>query len=80
MANRLRPFVVDRNSCHFLWYSVVASEGLRSVGADGEPPIQERMLYPAHRLPLTGQGPTGLRPFALPLRPVPMPQGLSYVH
>src|SRR5215213_2215317 len=28
-----RPFVVDRNSCHFLWYGVVAGEGLRSVGA-----------------------------------------------
>jgi hypothetical protein len=28
-----RPFVVDRNSCHFLWYGGVAGEGLRSVGA-----------------------------------------------
>src|ERR687894_798573 len=28
-----RPFGVDRNSCHFLWYGVVAGEGLRSVGA-----------------------------------------------
>src|SRR5215216_6915729 len=33
MANRLRPFVVDRNIRHFLWYGVVAGEGLRSVGA-----------------------------------------------
>src|SRR5215212_96980 len=50
-----RPFVVDRNSCHFLWYGVVAGEGLRSVGV--EPPlIQERLLYPAHRSPFTGRG------------------------
>jgi hypothetical protein len=28
-----RPFGVDRNICHFLWYGVVAGEGLRSVGA-----------------------------------------------
>jgi hypothetical protein len=37
MANRLRPFVVDRNIRHFLWYSVVASEGLRSDGVDDLP-------------------------------------------
>jgi hypothetical protein len=49
MANRLRPFVVDRNIRHFLWYGGVAGDGLRSVGADGELPIQERVLYPAHR-------------------------------
>src|SRR5215210_2023592 len=51
----LRPFVVDRNICHFLWYGVVASEGLRSVGADGELPIQERVLYPAPRWPFLGR-------------------------
>jgi hypothetical protein len=33
-----RPFVVDRNICHFLWYSVVASKGLRSDGVDDLPP------------------------------------------
>jgi hypothetical protein len=39
-----------------VWYGVVASEGLRSVGADGELPIQERVLYPARRSPFTGRG------------------------
>ena len=39
-----------------MWYGVVASEGLRSVGADGELPIQERVLYPAPRSPFTGRG------------------------
>src|SRR5215208_3464424 len=52
---RLRPFVLDRNIRHFLWYGGVAGDGLRSVGADGELPIQERMLYPAHRPPFTGR-------------------------
>ena len=33
----------------FVWYGGVAGDGLRSVGADGELPIQERVLYPAHR-------------------------------
>src|SRR5215207_9904193 len=51
-----RPFVVDRNICSFLWYGEGAGEGLRSVGADGELPIQERMLYPAPRSPFTGRG------------------------
>src|SRR5215207_2917292 len=41
---------------HFLWYGEVASEGLRSVGANGELPIQERVLYPAPRSPLAGRG------------------------
>jgi len=31
---RLRPFVVVRNIRHFLWYGVVAGDGLRSVGED----------------------------------------------
>ena len=35
----------------------LAGEGLRSVGADGELPIQERVLYPAPRSPFTGRGP-----------------------
>src|SRR5215211_2974317 len=47
---------MDRNIRHFLWYSGVASEGLRSVGANGELPIQERVLYPAPRSPFTGRG------------------------
>src|SRR5215211_3564629 len=51
-----RPFVIDRNIRHFLWYGGVAGEGLRSVGADGELPIQERVLYPAPRSPFTGRG------------------------
>jgi hypothetical protein len=33
-----QPFVVERNICHFVWYSVVASEGLRSDGVDDLPP------------------------------------------
>jgi hypothetical protein len=32
-----RPFVVDRNICHFMWYSGGASEGLRSVGEEALP-------------------------------------------
>src|SRR5829696_6249733 len=47
-----RPFVVDRNICHFLWYSGVAGEGLRSVGADGELPTKSEcsILPLAHHL------------------------------
>jgi hypothetical protein len=56
LRSMFRPFGVDRNSCHFLWYGVVAGEGLRSVGADGELPIQELLLYPAPRPPFTGRG------------------------
>src|ERR671913_1865368 len=51
-----RLFIVDRNVWHFLWYGGVAGEGLRSVGADGELPIQERLLYPAPRSTFTGRG------------------------
>src|SRR5215212_5576998 len=56
------PLVVDRNICHFLWYGGVASEGLRSVGANGELPIQERVLYPALRSRLSGWGLWGFGP------------------
>jgi hypothetical protein len=49
MANGLRPFVLDRNIRHFLWYGGVAGDGLRSVGEEAPPLIQERVLYPAHR-------------------------------
>jgi hypothetical protein len=34
----------------------LAGEGLRSDGANGELPIQERVLYPAPRSPFTGRG------------------------
>ena len=51
----LVAFAIDRNFCHFLWYGGVAGEGLRSVGAGGELPNQERVLYPAHRPPSTGR-------------------------
>ncbi len=34
---RVRPFVVDRNIRHFLWYGVGAGEGLRSVGEEALP-------------------------------------------
>ena len=54
MANRLRPFVVDRNIRHFVWYGVVAGEGLK-VGW-GNVPIQEHLLYPAPRSILAGRG------------------------
>src|SRR5215212_2575188 len=54
----LRPFVVDRNICNFLWYGGVArgvaGEGLRSVGMPI--PNQERVLYPAPRSTLKGRG------------------------
>jgi hypothetical protein len=58
-ARGVRPFVANRNICHFLWYGGVAGEGLRSVGADGELPIQERVLYPAPRSPFIGPGLSG---------------------
>ena len=60
MATRLRSFGVDRNIRHFLWYGWVAGDGLRSGGADGELPIQERLLYPAHRPPFTGRASFGV--------------------
>ena len=56
LTARLRPFAANRNVCHFLWYGGSAGEGLRSVGADGELPIQEHVLYPAPRPPFTGRG------------------------
>jgi hypothetical protein len=34
----------------------LAGEGLRSVGVLPIDPIQERVLYPAHRSPFTGRG------------------------
>jgi hypothetical protein len=36
-VTRLRPFVLDRNIWHFLWYGVVAGDGLRSVGEEALP-------------------------------------------
>jgi hypothetical protein len=33
----LRPFILDRNIWHFLWYGGVAGEGLRSVGEEALP-------------------------------------------
>jgi hypothetical protein len=36
-SNGLQPFVVDRNIRHFLWYGVVAGDGLRSVGEEALP-------------------------------------------
>jgi hypothetical protein len=44
----LRPFVLDRNICSFLWCGGGAGDGLRSDGRS-PPLIQERVLYPAHR-------------------------------
>jgi hypothetical protein len=49
MANGLRPFGLDRNIRHFLWYGGVAGDGLRSVEEEAPLLIQERVLYPAHR-------------------------------
>jgi hypothetical protein len=37
MANGLRPFVLDRNIRHVLWYGGVAGDGLRSVGEEDPP-------------------------------------------
>jgi len=34
----------------------LAGEGLRSVGVERPPLIQERLLYPAPRSPFTGRG------------------------
>src|SRR5215213_10238836 len=68
-----RPFVIDRNIRHFLWYGGVAGDGLRSVGADGELPIQERVLYPAHRSTFSGRGfraPASIMPRAALVLPI----------
>jgi hypothetical protein len=51
------PFVMDRNIRRFLWYGGFAGEGLRSVGVEPPPLIQEQPLYPAPGSPVTGQGP-----------------------
>jgi hypothetical protein len=56
MANGLRPFALDRNIRHFLWYGGVAGDGLRSVEEEAPLLIQERLLYPAPRSPFTGRG------------------------
>jgi hypothetical protein len=58
----LRPFVLDRNICNFLWYGVVEG-GLRAkvLGRLGWCPSsnQEHVLYPAHRSPFIGPGLSG---------------------
>jgi hypothetical protein len=67
MAIRLRPFVVDRNSCHFLWYGVVAGEGLRSVGANGDPPHPRACALSCPSPVIYGPGLAGAPAFILPL-------------
>src|SRR5215210_4486505 len=58
----LRPFVVNRNICNFLWYGGfargVVGEGLRSVEVTPSP-NQERVLYPARRSPFIEPGLSG---------------------
>jgi hypothetical protein len=63
----LRPFVLDRNICSFLWYGGVAGDGLRSDGRS-PPLIQERVLYPAHRHLRAGAAgvPASIMPLAAP--------------
>src|SRR3712207_6448790 len=46
----------------YLWYGGVAGDGLRSVRGGSPPPIQGRVLYPAHRPPFTGRGSRTLYP------------------
>ena len=48
---------------HFCGVVGLAGVGLRSVGANGELPIQERVLYPAPRSPFIGLG-LGLRAYS----------------
>jgi hypothetical protein len=61
-ATGLRPFVVNRNICNFLWYGGfvrgVVGEGLRSVEVTPSP-NQERVLYPARRSPFIEPGLSG---------------------
>ena len=62
----LRPFVVNRNICNFLWYGGVgAGEGLRSVEVKPSP-NEERVLYPAHRSPFIGPGRSSFGPSFCP--------------
>src|SRR5215213_4934729 len=62
----LRPFVLDRNIRHFLWYGGVAGDGLRSVGEEALPSSKSVCSI----LPIAIYGPGSLghltRPFALP--------------
>ena len=46
---------------------MVANGGLRSDGVNGEDPIQERVLYPAHRSPFYGPVFSRIRPAFLHL-------------
>jgi hypothetical protein len=76
----LRPFVADRNICHFLWYGGVAGDGLRSVGEEAPLLIQERVLYPAHRHlragALRGSGP--YNPFGRAVSVSPIAFGTAF--
>jgi hypothetical protein len=64
MATRLRPFVVDRNIRHFLWYGGVAGDGLRSVGDDGLP--SSKSVCSILPIAICGPGLYGAPAFPLP--------------
>jgi hypothetical protein len=71
----LRPFVVDRNICNFMWYGGVAGEGLRSVGVSPPRLIQELSALSCPSLDIYGpeHRRTPARRFAPARAPNPTP-------
>src|SRR5215208_5100769 len=51
-----RPFVIDRNICHFLSYGGVAGEGLRSVGVEPPSPHPRACALSCPSLDIGGPG------------------------
>jgi hypothetical protein len=60
----LRPFVVDRNIWHFLWYGGDAGDGLRSVGEEALP--SSKSVCSILPIAICGPGLLGLRPLYCP--------------
>jgi hypothetical protein len=61
----LRPFVLDRNIRHFLWYGGVAGDGLRSVGEEALP--SSKSVCSILPIAIYGPGLYGAPPFILSL-------------
>ena len=65
MATRLRPFVLDRNIRHFLWYGGDAGDGLRSVGEEALP--SSKSVCSILPIAICGPGLYGTPAFTMPL-------------
>ena len=55
ITTRLRPFVADRNICHFVWYGGFAGEGLSSVRVAPIGPHPRASALSCPRSPFTGR-------------------------